>query len=66
MSIVCIVGDIIQEENGFAPKVFKALNGIPIRMISYGGSKYNISILVPTSHKKATLQALSDNLLSCC
>jgi aspartate kinase len=66
MSIVCIVGDIIHEEKGFAPKVFKALDGIPIRMISYGGSKYNISVLVPTSHKKATLQALSDNLLNHC
>lgn len=64
MSIVCIVGDIIEEEKGFAPKVFKALDGIPIRMISYGGSRYNISVLVPTSHKKETLQALSDNLLN--
>lgn len=64
MSIICIVGDIIEEEKGFAPKVFKALDGIPIRMISYGGSRYNISVLVPTSHKKKTLQALSNNLLS--
>ncbi len=64
MSIVCIVGDIIHEERGFAPKVFRALNGIPIRMISYGGSKFNISVLVPTVNKKETLQALSDNLLN--
>lgn len=64
MSIVCIVGDIIQEENGFASKVFNALDGIPIRMISYGGSKYNISVLVPTAHKKSTLRALSNNLLN--
>jgi len=64
MSIVCIVGDIIEEEKGFAPKVFKALDGIPIRMISYGGSKYNISVLVPTVNKKETLQSLSDNLLN--
>ncbi len=64
MSIVCIVGDIIQEEKGFASKVFHALDGIPIRMISYGGSKYNISVLVPTVNKKETLQSLSDNLLN--
>jgi aspartate kinase len=64
LSIICIVGDIIQEEHGFAPKVFNALDGIPIRMISYGGSLYNISILVPTSQKKRTLQALNDNLLN--
>ena len=64
MTIVCIVGDIIQEEQGFASKVFKALDGIPIRMISYGGSRHNISVLVPTQRKKETLQALSDNLLN--
>ncbi len=64
MSIVCIVGDIISEERGFASKVFNALDGIPIRMISYGGSLYNISVLVPTVHKKKTLQALSDKVLN--
>ena len=64
MSIICIVGDIIQEEKGFASKVFNALDGIPIRMISYGGSRFNISILVPTTHKVQTLQSLSDNLLN--
>ncbi len=64
MTIICIVGDIIQEEKGFASKVFHALDGIPIRMISYGGSRYNISVLVPTAQKKKTLQALSDNLLN--
>jgi aspartate kinase len=64
MSIICIVGDIIKEEKGFASKVFNALDGIPIRMISYGGSRFNISVLVPTSHKKKTLQAISNNLLN--
>jgi aspartate kinase len=64
MTIICIVGDIIGEERGFASKVFSALDGIPIRMISYGGSRYNISVLVPNLHKKNTLQALSENLLS--
>jgi aspartate kinase len=64
MSIVCIVGDIISEEKGFASKVFNALDGIPIRMISYGGSRFNISVLVPTVHKKLTLMALSDKVLN--
>ena len=64
MSIICIVGDIIREESGFASKVFHALDGIPIRMISYGGSHYNISVLVPTYIKKTTLQTLSDKLLN--
>lgn len=64
MSIVCIVGDIIREETGFASRVFNAMDGIPIRMISYGGSRFNISVLVPTSQKKSTLQTLSDRLLN--
>ena len=63
-TIICIVGDIIAEERGFAAKIFTALEGIPIRMISYGGSRYNISVLIPTSQKQKTLQALSDNLLN--
>ncbi|MFW6259812.1 MAG: aspartate kinase, partial [Tangfeifania sp.] len=63
MTIICIVGDIIAEERGFASKVFDALNGIPIRMISYGGSRYNISVLVPSSHKEKTLRVLNENLL---
>ena len=64
MTIICIVGDIIAEERGFASKVFDALDDIPIRMISYGGSRYNISVLVPSSHKENTLRALSENLLN--
>ena len=63
-SIVCIVGDMIAEEKGFAAKIFNALEGIPIRMISYGGSRHNISILVPTSQKKETLRALNNRLLN--
>ncbi len=64
MTIICIVGDIISEEKGFASRVFNALDGIPIRMISYGGSRYNISVLVPNSRKETTLRALSRNLLN--
>jgi len=64
LSIVCIVGHLIAEEAGFAAKVFTALKEIPIRMISYGGSHHNISVLVNTELKKQTLQALSNNLLN--
>jgi aspartate kinase len=63
-TIVCIVGKMIAEEKGFASKVFSALEEIPIRMISYGGSRNNISVLVSTNDKKATLQALSNKLLN--
>lgn len=64
LTIACIVGDMIAEESGFASKVFNALKDIPIRMISYGGSHHNISVLVKTELKKQTLQALSNNLLN--
>lgn len=64
LTIVCIVGEMIAEETGFASKVFVALKEIPIRMISYGGSRHNISVLVKTELKKQTLQGLSNNLLN--
>ena len=64
LTIACIVGDLIAEETGFAANVFSALKEIPIRMISYGGSRHNISVLVKTELKKQTLQALSNNLLN--
>lgn len=63
-SIVCIVGDLIAGEKGYAAKIFTAIEGIPVRMISYGGSNHNISILINTGDKKRTLQALSDKLLN--
>ncbi len=63
-TIVCIVGDFIAEETRSAAKVFSAINGIPIRMISYGGSRHNISVLIKTELKRQTLQALSNNLLN--
>ncbi|MFY9154075.1 MAG: aspartate kinase [Prolixibacteraceae bacterium] len=63
-SIVCIVGDMIAEETGFATKVFSALDDIQIRMISYGGSRHNISVLIKTELKKQTLEALSNKLLN--
>jgi aspartate kinase len=64
LTIACIVGDLIAEETGFAANVFAALNEIPIRMISYGGSRHNISVLVKTELKKKTLVALSNKLLN--
>ncbi len=64
MSIICIVGDMIAEEKGIATKIFDALAHIPIRMISYGGSRHNISVLVSTDLKKETLNALSKYALN--
>jgi aspartate kinase len=63
-TIVCVVGDMASEEKVFAKNIFDALEGIPVRMISYGGSQHNVSILIPEKFKKATLQKLSDNLFN--
>lgn len=64
MVIICVVGDLQWQNLGFEAKVVEALKNIPVRMISYGGSNYNISILVTANDKKAALQALSDNLFN--
>jgi len=62
MSIVCVVGDLEWNNLGFESKAMNALKEIPVRMISYGGSNYNISFLIKTEDKQRTLQALSDKL----
>jgi aspartate kinase len=62
MVIICVVGDLEWENVGFESKVVSALKDIPVRMISYGGSNNNISMLVKASDKIKALQALSDNL----
>ncbi|MEG1586252.1 MAG: aspartate kinase [Bacteroidales bacterium] len=64
MVIICVVGDLQWQNLGFEAKVVEALKNIPVRMISYGGSNYNISILVTAADKKNALQALSDNLFN--
>ena len=59
MTIICVVGDLRQENKGFETLACEALRDIPVRMISYGGSNHNISFLIHKDDKKATLQALS-------
>ena len=61
-TIVCIVGNFSAAKQGFALRVFESLKNIPIRMISYGGSENNISILVDNKLKKDTLVALNKGL----
>jgi len=57
-TIVAVVGELMAEQKGYARQLFSALREVPIRMISYGASKHNISILVNTSDKIRTLQAI--------
>ncbi len=62
LSIVCVAGDFSQQKEGISANVFNALKGIPIRMISYGGSNYNTSLLVKTNDKVAALNSLNKGL----
>jgi aspartate kinase len=62
MCIVCVVGDMDWANCGFESKVMNALKDIPVRMVSYGGSNYNISLLVREEDKVATLRSLSQTL----
>lgn len=64
MVIICVVGDLEMENIGFESNVLQAVKDIPVRMISYGGSNYNISLLVKSEDKKRTMQALSDQLFN--
>lgn len=57
-SIICIVGDNLPEHTSVTRQVFAALEEVPIRMVSYGGSNNNISLLIPSSYKRAALQSL--------
>jgi aspartate kinase len=61
-SIICVVGDFRTGKIGSAPEIFKALNSIPIKMISYGGSDNNISLLIDTAEKTKALRMLSKHL----
>ncbi len=61
-SIVCIVGDFKRNKNGYATLVSEAVKHIPIRMISYGGSEHNISLLLPSTYKIEALRALHHRL----
>jgi len=61
-SIICIVGNFMADKAGIALKVMNAMRDIPIRMIAYGASEHNISLLVDTKHKNEALNALNEGL----
>ena len=64
MCIICVVGDLDWSNLGFETLATDAMKDIPVRMISYGGSNYNISFLVKEQDKKRALQNLSAKLFS--
>ncbi|QDA58864.1 aspartate kinase [Hymenobacter jejuensis] len=61
-TIICLVGNLVQSTHGAARLAFGALEDVPLRMISYGGSPNNISILVNTADKTRALKALNAGL----
>ena len=61
-SIICIVGNMLAEKEGVLTEVFHSLATVSIRMVSYGGSYNNISILVKTSQKEKALNLLNEGL----
>ena len=61
-TIICVVGDFRTNRVGSAPEIFEALDEIPVKMISYGGSENSVSILINTSDKTVALKSLSAKL----
>ena len=64
MVIICVVGDLDWHNVGYESKVINALREVPMRMISYGGSNYNISVLIDKEDKTKALKLLSQHLFS--
>lgn len=65
MCIICVVGDLDWNNLGFEDLAIDALKSVPVRMICYGGSNYNISFLIRGEDKQRALQNLSDRLFAC-
>ena len=61
-AIVSIVGNEINETKNVLQHLFNSLTDIPVRMVNYGGSHHNISILIPKQYKTKTLQLLNKGL----
>ena len=61
-AIVSIVGNEIAKTPDVLKKLFESLAPVPIRMVSYGGSRHNISVLIPASYKTTTLQQLNKGI----
>ena len=61
-TIICVVGDFGAEKHGYAARVLEAVKHIPLRMISYGGSENNMSLLIKTGDKIEILRSLHNRL----
>lgn len=61
-TIICVVGDFSAEKHGYAARVLEAIKHIPLRMISYGGSENNMSLLIKRGDKTEILRSLHNRL----
>ncbi len=61
-TIVSIVGNEIADSSEVLKKIFISISQIPVRMVSYGGSRHNISLLIPSEYKKQTLQLINSGV----
>lgn len=64
LSIVCVVGNFSHDSMGAGNKIFESIKHIPIRMVSYGGSQHNVSIVIETEYKKEALVSLNNGLFN--
>lgn len=63
-TIVCVVGNFSADKQGYAFRILDSLKNIPIRMISYGGSENNVSVLIDSKYKKDALVSLNKGLFN--
>lgn len=63
-TIISIVGNELATTENLLSRLFEALKPVPVRMVSYGGSPHNVSILIPADQKTTTLQLLNKGLFN--
>lgn len=63
-SIICVVGHMVSDKIGAVRRIFNAIADIPIRMVSYGGSKSNVSILIDSKYKEQALISLNEGIFN--
>lgn len=63
-TIICIVGNMVSETKGVLKSVMDSLLPYPVRMVSYGGSRHNVSVLIDSKFKKEALQSLNDGVFT--
>lgn len=63
-TIICIVGNLVSESKGAIQSVIDALEDYPVRMVSFGGSRHNVSVLVDSKFKKEALQSLNQRIFT--